>query len=92
MNRTQRIILAVTATLVLVTGAYWATAGFHIFTQTEIPVEQVDELFGTKTIVWQKSFVPGFDLAGPVMCALLAIGAVAMFLTRTRRIKPSSQP
>ena len=85
MNRSQKIIIIAAVALILGALGLWAGTGFHILTKSEIPVEEFDELFGTKTIVWQKAFIVGLDILGPSAAAVLALAAILLYLTRTRK-------
>ena len=84
MNKTQKYTFLGTLILILAAFGLWSATGFHFLTKSEIPVEQMDELFGTKTIVWEKAFIVGLDIIGPVVVFLLAVGALSMYFARNR--------
>ena len=86
MNKTQRGIGLTAMILLLVIGIVWAVTGFHILTKTEIPVEQVDDLFGTKTIIWQKTCIVGLDILGPAMISIILVTVLLLFIKRSRDI------
>lgn len=90
MNQTQKVILIVAIALILGALGLWAGTGFHVLTKSEIPVEEIDELFGTKTIVWQEAFIVGLDFAGPATIAILAVAALLMLVTRRRNSTSSA--
>jgi hypothetical protein len=62
---------------------YWILSGANFWTLTEIPVQVTDDLFGTTSTVWQKTFRPGLDYTGPITAALALCGLI--LLQRSRR-------
>lgn len=84
MNLYQRIILGVCLGFSLASLALWGITGFDLLTKTKIPVEVIDPLFGTKSIEWQESFVFGLDLAGPIALVAILLGAILLYLVRTK--------
>lgn len=84
MNIKQKIVAGTTCGFILGSIGFWAITGFQIFTKTKVPVEVVDELFGTKSIEWQNKFIFGFDLAGPIAAAVMITGGILYYILRTR--------
>lgn len=84
MTGKQRITLISGATLLAALAITWFAMGAQVFTKTQVPVTQIDELLGLETIVWKDTFLLGLDLAGPAALVLLAVTGLLFRLFRAR--------
>jgi hypothetical protein len=83
MNRPQRLILVIASALMLAMLGAWGAMGFQIFTKTEIPVQETDELLGLTTVVWKKTFLLGLDYTVPALLVLALLAGILLYVLRT---------
>lgn len=69
-------------------GIYWYTAGAHVWTLTQVPIEVKDELFGTTETKWEDTYRPGLEVAGPTMGGLILGAGVLLWLARRDGRRP----
>lgn len=84
LNIKQQIVFWVMIGFALTSLLTWAGTGFQIWTKTKVPVEVVDELFGTISIEWQNKFVLGLDIAGSTILIAAGIGLILIYFLRTK--------
>ncbi|MBI1939470.1 MAG: hypothetical protein HYS25_15280 [Ignavibacteriales bacterium] len=87
MNKKQKVILLVAATVVILSLIVWQIYGGEIFTKTQVLVETKDELFGWTEKKWEDKFIWGLDLSLMISGASVFIGSVLLFVFRNKRIE-----
>lgn len=84
MNSKQKMVLIGAGIVVVIVLALWIGTGAEVFTKQQVPVEHVDAMFGTTTIVWKDVFVFGLDIAAIAAAVALVVGGMFLYAVRTR--------
>ncbi|MEW6652687.1 MAG: hypothetical protein AB1394_04365 [Bacteroidota bacterium] len=86
MNKKQKLVLAITATVISFSVIIWLAYGGEIFTKNQILVEHKDELFGWSEKKWIDKFIWGLDLSAAISGISILIGTILFLIFRTRNI------
>ena len=84
INKNQKVILASTLSIIVVSLVLWLAYGVEIFTKFEVLVDVKDELFDTTYKEWRDKFIWGLDLSLVLSGAAALIGLVSVYLFRTK--------
>ncbi len=87
LNRTQKRILVVEASIILLMFVVWLAFGAEIFTKTKVLVKIKDPILGNSYSEWHSQFVWGLDLSLIIGSATLLISLVLAFLFRNKKVK-----
>lgn len=88
MNKLQKILFSVSATLTALIVFYWLSQGGEMLTKTKVLVDktsELDKMLGVKNEVWVDKFVLGFDYVAILIIGILAITLILNYLFKTNR-------
>ena len=87
MNKKQKIVLLISAVLIISAIILWVAHGGQIFTKTQVLIELQDELFGTTYKEWEDKLVVGLDYAGGFSAIVALLTGILIYLFRNKKSK-----
>lgn len=87
LNKNQKRTILIGAVIIVAALIVWLGYGAEIFTKTQVIVEKIDELFGTKYKEFEDKFVLGLDYTAAFSFTVLVISLVVSFFQRTKKEK-----